>query len=426
MSAAVYLASKSPPGKIHVTLFEAAPKLGGRAYSFFDKNINGYIDNGQHILASWFTNTIEFLDIIGTRSRLYFQERLEVNFADLNGRRYRLKCPNVSPPLHLILGIMRYGALRLKDKLGIIRFIRAVKNPEYSGREDYLRTINADELFTQTNQSANLIACFWRPFIAAVFNAEPYETSAWLFVEMIRKGFLTKGNSNLVLPDSNLNEIYVNAAGDYLQKKSVDIRCSTRVLRFNFDGNRVAGLETDKQEKLSFDYYISAVPFFEYSSLAGDGTGNMNELKPSPIINIHHEFESNIDDILPEKFIGILSGTIQWVFRTAKNRVCIVISSAAGLIDKEKDELIEMSKDELFRALPEFRKANISYSRVVKEKRATFVPNADSMNSRPDNTTKYKNFFIAGDWTNTGYPSTLEGAVSSGKQCAEIILNGIN
>ncbi len=422
MSAAVYLASKSPPDRIHVTLFEAAPKLGGRAYAFFDKNINGYIDNGQHILASWFTNTIEFLDIIGTRSRLYFQERLEVNFADLNGRRYRLKCPNVSPPLHLILGIMRYGALRLRDKLGIIRFMRAVKKDSF--REDYLRTINADELFKQTNQSANLIARFWRPFIAAVFNAEPDETSAWLFVEMIRMGFLTKGNSNLVLPGSNLNETYVNAAGDYLQKNEADIRCSTRVLRFNFDGNRVAGLETDRQEKLSFDYYISAVPFFEYGDLLGDK--NFDNLIPSPIINIHHVFEDKLDKIFSDRFIGILNATIQWIFKTGENSICVVISSAKDLIDKDKDELISISINEICRAIPGFKKAKIGYSRVVKEKRATFVPNADSMNSRPDNTTKYKNFFIAGDWTNTGYPSTLEGAVISGKKCAEIILSRLN
>ena len=420
LSAAVFLAHSGKVVKI--TLLEASPNLGGRAYSFFDKNINAYLDIGQHILASWYENTLEFLKIIGTIDKLYFQKQLEVNFADLNGKRYTLKCPKLFPPLHLIFGIMGYNALRLKDKLGIIRIIRAVKKNIYG--DEYLKTINADKLFKLTEQSGRLINCFWKPFIAAVFNAEPEETSAWLLVNMIKKGFFNKGSSNLILPDANLNEIYVEGSISYLTKNNTEIKCGTRIKEIKFRDNCAEYLITDSGEKSYFDYFISAVPFFEYGNLIGDR--NFDNLMPSPIINIYHIFKTKLDEIFSDRFIGILNATIQWIFKTGDNSICIVISSAKKLIDKDKDELISLSINEMCRAIPEFKKAKIGYSRVVKEKRATFVPNADSLSSRPDNTMKYKNFFVAGDWTNTGYPSTLEGAVLSGRMCAELILNPIN
>jgi hydroxysqualene dehydroxylase len=422
LSAAVFLTSRLPREKAKITLLEASPNLGGRAYSFFDKNINTYLDIGQHILASWYENTLEFLRIIGTTDKLYFQKKLEVNFADLNGKRYRLKCPKLPPPLHLIAGVFGYNALGLNDKLGILRITRAVKKNLYT--DEHLKSINADELFKLTKQSERLVNRFWKPFIVAVFNAEPEETSAWLLVNMIKKGFLAKGNSNLILPKSNLNEIYVEGSVNYLTKNNAEIKCGTRIKEIQFTGDNAEYLTTERNEKSYFDYYISSVPFFEYANLTGDKASD--NLLPSPIINIYHIFENNLDKILPESFIGILEGTIQWIFRTGKNSTCVVISSAKKLIDRDKDELINLSINEIYRALPEFKKLKIGYSRVIKEKRATFVPNADSMNSRPDNTTKYKNFFIAGDWTDTGYPSTLEGAVTSGRKCAEMILNAIN
>src|SRR5436853_168740 len=142
LSAAVFLKDKD----FDVTLIEASPKLGGRAYSFFDKTINDFIDNGQHIFASWYHNTFEFLKIIGSFDKLTFQKQLKVNLADSNGNQYLLKCPNLPPPLHLIAGIMSYGALGFKDKNSIIRLMRKFKKIP----EEKLKDINTDELFEIT------------------------------------------------------------------------------------------------------------------------------------------------------------------------------------------------------------------------------------------------------------------------------------
>src|SRR5690349_13855860 len=107
LSAAVFLADKD----FDVTLVEASPKLGGRAWSFFDKTIGDTIDNGQHILASWYHNTFDFLNLIGSYDKLTFQKQLEVKFIDENAAEYILSAPNLPPPFHLVGGIMGYKAL---------------------------------------------------------------------------------------------------------------------------------------------------------------------------------------------------------------------------------------------------------------------------------------------------------------------------
>jgi predicted NAD/FAD-binding protein len=196
LSAAVFLANKD----FKVTLIEASPKLGGRAYSFFDKTFGDTIDNGQHILASWYSNTFEFLEIIGSNSKLTFQKQLEVNFIDDKANKYLFKVAKLPPPFHLMIGIMKYGALGFKDQRAVGILVNAVEKSEFS--EDKLKEINTDALFKLTKQTDKTIANFWKPFIIAVFNAEPQNTSAYLFCKIIKTGFVEKGGSNLVLSNS--------------------------------------------------------------------------------------------------------------------------------------------------------------------------------------------------------------------------------
>ncbi len=175
LSSAVFLVNAG----FKVRLIELSPKLGGRAYSFFDKTLNSYIDNGQHIFASWYRDTFEYLKIIGSFDKLTFQKSLEIDFIDLGGKHFKLKCADMKPPFHLLYGIMTYDALVLKDKLGIIGFVRKIKAGAYS--EEKLKRINTAQLFEDAGQSRRLIEAFWKPFIIAVFNAVPEDTSAFMF-----------------------------------------------------------------------------------------------------------------------------------------------------------------------------------------------------------------------------------------------------
>ncbi len=363
----------------------------------------------------------DFLKIIGTYDRVKFQHSLEVVFADLEGNRYRFKCPDLPPPFHLMWGLWTYKPLKFKDKLGIFRLINSIVLDKYS--EEELKTMDTSGLFVLTKQSEKVINYFWKPFILAVFNAEPEETSAWQFMKIIKTGFLRRGGSNLVLPKFNLNELYVNEAEKFLIEKEAKIIKSARIEQIEIK-NKIVGQICVGGVNLKFDYYISGVPFFEFRNLFSGEILNgdyeiLKNLTPSPIINVHYEFDRNIMD---EDFIGILNATIQWVFKVNEKRVCIVISSAKHLVDMDKDALIELCKEELMNSIPGFRNAELTYAKVIKEKRATFLPDNLSVNSRPGCKTKIANLFLAGDWINTGLPATIESAVTSSKNCMNEIL----
>jgi hydroxysqualene dehydroxylase len=135
LTAAVMLAEKG----FKVTLIESSPKFGGRAYSFFDKATGLLLDNGQHILASWYNDTFEFLKLIGTYDKLSFQKQLEVEFRDKNGNSYSLKASKLPPPLHLAGGIMGYKALEMKDKLAIVRLVNKLKKNKFT--ENHLKAL---------------------------------------------------------------------------------------------------------------------------------------------------------------------------------------------------------------------------------------------------------------------------------------------
>jgi squalene-associated FAD-dependent desaturase len=425
LSAAVFLVNEG----VNVTLIEASPKFGGRAYSFFDKSLNEYIDNGQHILASWYNNTFDFLRIIGSIDNIKEQDTLEISFADSNGKKYELKCPDIPPPFHLIKGIFGYKAVGLKEKTGIVKLMNAVTKDKFSDEE--LKAITTADLFRLTNQGENLIRYFWEPFIIAVFNAEPEETCAWYFTEMIKTGFLKKGGSNLVFPLKGLNELYVNKSIEYLKSHDVNIISNCSVKKLNIKDNLVTSVIAENDEEMKFDYYVSAVPFFDFESMIDNELFNnqyhfTRKLKPSTIINVHLKYEiKNGSEISIKDFTGILNSTIQWVFKTGKNQLCLVISSANRLAGKSKEELIATAIEELERSLPEFQNAEFIYARVVKEKRATFLPDIESVKSRPANKTGINNFFITGDWTDTGLPATIESAVLSSKKCTKELLETI-
>ncbi len=421
LSAAVFLSGKG----FKVTLIESSPKFGGRAYSFFDKSSGLRIDNGQHILASWYKNTFDYLKIIGTYDKLSFQKQLEVVFRDKNGDSYSLRASKLPPPLHLAGGIMGYKALELKDKLAIVRLVNKIKKNKFT--ENHLKGFNTEKLFKLTGQTDRAIDYFWKPFIIAVFNAEPQDTSAYLFSKMIKMGFIEKGGSELVMPNGFLSDILVEPALEYLKQNGTEILLNNRVTGFKFNSNSISSLILEDNNEIQTDFYVSAVPFFNFKSMLGEDVYNryfsgVNELSSSPIVNIHLKFDKDISSIFNSEFIGLLNTSSQWVFKVTNDQVCVVISSAAKIAEESKENIIELAEKELKMCIPELSSYKVTSARVIKEMRATFVPDSKSLSNRPGNVTNISNFFIAGDWTDTELPATIEGAVKSGKNCASEIL----
>jgi zeta-carotene desaturase len=423
LSAAVFLARKN----FKVILIEASGKLGGRAYSYFDDILEDTVDNGQHILAGWYKNTFEFLEIIGSSNKLYFQKQLSVRFIKQDSSCAYFKCTALFPLLNLFFGILRYNALSFNDKLSIFRLITAIGLNKFN---ESLVNLTAEEYLKLSGQTTGIIHFFWNPLIIAVFNAKSHETSAKLFVNLLKTGLLKRGNSRLVLPLSTLGRLYIEPATEYLNLKGTEIKLNTRVKKLHIKNDKVESAELQDSSFINTDYFISAVPFWEFKSLIGENIYDssfkfVDELKNSEIVNIYFKFESEIDNIIKNNFTGVLDSTIQWIFRIKNDHLCLVISRAGEVAKFNKEDIIQFTKRELFHCYPALMNVKIKSARVLKEKRATFIPDNDSLNSRPGQITKLSNFYIAGDWTDTGLPATIESAVKSSKICVNEILKKI-
>ncbi len=432
LSTAVFLTEK----KFDVRLIESSPKLGGRAYSYYDKDRDRYFDNGQHILAGWYKNTFEYLKIIGTYDKLSFQKALEINFIDKSRRVYKLKCSKVFAPLNIILGLWRYNGFSFYDKIKLVNVLRLINKEKFPDK--MLRKITVKDLLSELNQSDRSSKMFWNPFIYAVFNATPEKVNAFLFVNVLKVGFTKINYSNLVIPNINLNDLLINSAVKYLQDNDVEIHFGKTARRIRISNDRVEYLEIDNNNEISSDYYVCAVPFFSFKNLFDTNSFdkyfvNSDMLEPSSIISVHLFFDKDIPENVLENnsfgMTGMVDTNVQWIFKRSSKHLSLVISGADfmySISEKSQEEIVETCIEELNECIEGFRVLKIIDSKVIKEKRATFIPGIQSGNYRCEQVTGVKNLFIAGDWTNTKLPATLESAVKSSKIISEYFSKNVN
>ena len=430
LSAAVFLAEKN----FKVTIYESSPKPGGRAYSFFDRERNQFFDNGQHILAGWYKNTFDYLKIIGCYDKLNFQKQLEINFINADKKVYRLKFPDLKPPLNVLTGLLKFGALNFRDKKEVLKIRKLLNGKDLIGKFD-----NAGELLLNNGQTDNLIKYFWEPFIYAVFNTVPENVSVEIFLNVIKKGFSANQNSVLVIPEVNLNDLLINDALLYLQNKNAEINFNRNVklIGFSEDLKTAEYVSFEDGSEISSDYIISAVPFFAFRKLFNEKQYSekgykAEELKASCIVSVHLFFHKKISEsMLSDNSFGMtgLIGTdVQWIFKRSDFHLSLVLSNAdaQGITEMSNEEIYKICLKNLKSTLTEFNETMISDYKVIKEKRATFIPDKESSKYRPGQITDSSNFFIAGDWTDTKLPSTIEGAILSGRICADKIIESEN
>ncbi|MBV6477612.1 MAG: Hydroxysqualene dehydroxylase [Ignavibacteria bacterium] len=428
LAASVFLADCG----FKVILAEATPKLGGRAYSYFDREKDMFFDNGQHLFAGWYKYTFEYLKLINSLDKLNFQKALEIFFINSKKEKFILRIPDLPAPFNLINGLMKFKALTFKDKFGLAKinklFLKEDIGEEKSG--------NAFEFLLKHRQSKNLMTYFWEPFCIAVFNTRLENISVKIFINTLKEGFSNAQNSVLVFPEADLNTVLVNGAVDYLNKKGACIKLSERLSLLLEDG-KVAGVINEKGGRLTADYYISAVPFFSFKDFAGERFYaeegfKSDKLKFSGIVSIHLFFNNdvNINDVCSNVcgMTGLINMSVQWIFLKSSRHLSLVISGAdeAGITEKSNEEIFEIAVTDLSKTIEGFNKNQISDYRVIKEKRATFIPDAGSEECRPQQKTRYDNFYICGDWTNTGLPATIESAARSARICCDLIIEKEN
>ncbi len=414
LTAASILSSKN----FNHTLIESSPKLGGRTYSFKDMETDTEIDNGQHIMMGCYKETLSFLKLIGAENNFDYQKNLFLKFINRNKNQFQLNAASAFYPFNLLLAIINYDVLNLSDRISFIIFL--LKLPLLS--KNLLRKITVKEWLENENQNPDIVKGFWEILCVGALNTNLEKASALVFYDILIQIFF-KGNfaSTIILPKYGLSESVVYPASSFIEKNGGTIILSESIKEIIIKNQKVISVKSDKNTYNNFDNVISAIPLYALEKIIPKKNLDLElELEYSTILNIHLWLKENN---LREKFYGLLDSPLHWIF-LKENHINIVISDANYLIDKTKEEIIKFVIEELVQ-FTTIKEEDIQQYKIIKEKRATFVPSVSSLDKRPNCKTTIKNLFLAGDWTNTGLPSTIESAVKSGRQAAELVLNDI-
>lgn len=404
LSAASFLAANN----YQVELIEASPKLGGRAYSFSDSKTQTEIDNGQHILMGCYNHTIDFLKLIGAEENLISQRNLNVNFVEKKNRIHLLSADRFFYPFNLLISILKYSALKFSERILILKFFLKLF---FQHKSDLLDLSVSDWLDKQM-QHENTKKAFWNILVAGALNCNADKASAQMFADILKQIFF-RGNfsSTIILPKYGLSETYCEPAMKFIKKHSGSFHLSETVQELIIENNRITEVVTNKRNITDFDFVISAIPLFALQKIKSSSLQlQIPELEYSTILTIHLWLKENN---LAEMFYGFIDSPVHWVFNKGSH-LTLVISDADYLNEKSKEEIFELATTELLNYL-RIPKDKIIHFKILKEKRATFIPSNEIIPKRPSTKTNINNLFLAGDWIETGLPSTIESAVKSGR-----------
>ncbi len=418
LSSAVYLSEKN----IKVTLLEASPKLGGKTYSLFNEQQNDIYDNGQHLMMGCYDETLGLLGKIGSLDQIELQKQMEVTFVEEGGKQTQLKAPKIFYPINLLIAIFNYKVLSWKDRLRIVDFILDLG----CCADEDLKNLSVIEWLLQKDQNDETIKKLWETLIVGTMNTTPEKASAQVFDEVLREVFLGGSRaSKIVLPKVGLSELFSIPAQKFLKARDSSLISSERVESVITADERIVKITTNKSSYENFDAVVFAIPPYALDKISFlDSEERLTshrfqlalaEFKYSSILNVHLWLKENP---FKEKFYGLIESEIHWLFNHGKH-ISLTVSSADALCEIENDELIEDFYSELEIFFPIFQKENVTEWKIIKEKRATFVPDCASNELRKSILSPFPNMFFAGDWTDTELPATIEGAVLSGKIAAQ-------
>ncbi|MGH9350818.1 MAG: hydroxysqualene dehydroxylase HpnE [Terriglobia bacterium] len=422
-------------------ILEQKPYLGGRARSFQYAATGSTVDNGQHIFMGCYHETQAFLATIGTLDRIRFQPRLQVYFMDKRGGLTSLKCPPLPAPWHLLGGVLKSNSFSLAEKWQVVRMGRALQATDTGGLD--LNRLTVDEWMARMGQSEKLRRNFWDLLCIAALNEDPRIAAASVFEPVLRLAlFQSAGDSRIGLATAGLSECYTEAAAAFIRARGGEVELNRDVTGFILDpaGNdgkpalACRGVRFAEGSTLEADVVLSAVPCFQLARLlpqdllAGEPFfAGLAAMRPVPIISLNLWLDRDITQL---DFAGLRGTTVQWFFNKGKilvsgeHYVSLVISGAHEHIHREKDELLRLALAELRELFPRARDAKVLHSLVVKERFATFSASVEAAGLRPPSRTPVEGLYLAGDWTRTGLPATIESAVKSGYTAAAEILRG--
>ncbi len=406
LSAAVNLAK----GSKDIILYEATGQAGGRCRSFDDLILGQEIDNGNHLILGANHEIFNYLNILKVEiDHVFHRLPLEFNMIDLSKEStYTIKPTVGRIPWWIFSKSRRFLKSTAVDYLEIIKIFIARSSRTVS------QSLAANNILYEK---------LWRPLTLAIMNAKPEDASAKVFGKTLRKIFFEKGGIQPFISKIGLSKIFVEPALDYLEKFQVQkfFNCPLKAIDF-----------TDKTPKLVFaaktvvinadDKVIFAVPPYSINKL------NLPIAHPQEyesILNVHFSVLPDIwGKFLPQlpSMIGLIHGISDWIF-LRPNLISITKSAANDIDEKIKVDHIWQEVKRSIKIYYGIEQLSYIKSRVIMEKRATFLQNPHNCRfNRPSYITSIPNFYLAGDWTDTNLPATIEGAISSGKNVAAFLL----
>jgi squalene-associated FAD-dependent desaturase len=424
-----------------VRLFEQRPYLGGRATSYVLPN-GEHVDNCQHVTLGCCTNLEDFYRRVGSAGKIKFFDRLV--FLDPQGMTGIMKADFLPAPVHMTGSFLFFAPLPYPDKLSIARALAAILFAGGRPKDAYAADPMSMLAWLQRHkQTSTAIERFWRVVLVSALNEELERTDARFGIDVFWKAFLANRTGyRMGVPSVPLAELY-EGCRMAIEKKGgeVILRSPVRSLRFENGALKAALFDGGREE--SGDSFILALPHDRTAELlskevrfANPSLAHLEKFKVSPITGVHFWFDR---EVTHEPFITLLDTQTQWVFnKTVLYRkegpaapdkgqyLQLVISASYALVRKSREEIIELCLKEVRQAMPAAREAQLLKATVIKEAAATFSPEPGVDQWRPSQETKTPGLFLAGDWTATGWPATMEGAVRSGYLAAESVLRSAN
>jgi squalene-associated FAD-dependent desaturase len=426
---------------LRVELFEARRRLGGRAGSFRDLPSGQLIDHCQHVAMACCTNLADFCRRTGVAQ--CFRRGRRLHFIGPDGARYDLSAaPLVPAPVHLVPALMRLGYLSLTDRLRILRTMsRLARLP--AARDDQGATIGS--WLRRQRESDRALERFWSPVLVGALSETLDRAAVAAAQKVLVDGFLASRQAyELEIPRGPLGEIFDGQVAEWLDKRAVAVHRGARVTGIEGDARRAETLVLPDGSRQRFDFFVVAVPWRGVRALfapamleALPGLEGVGRIEPAAITAVHLWFDRPITRLPHAVLVGRLS---QWLFNHGRRdagaasshpgysgshpgyHYQVVISASHALVDCDQGDLVARVQQELGAIWPQAREAELLRWRVVTNAEAVFSARPGVERLRPAQATPIPNLALAGDWTATGWPATMEGAVRSGHLAAEAIL----
>ncbi len=413
MAAAVTLAASGVP----VTVYESAKQLGGRARGVLHNGTQ--LDNGQHILLGCYHHTLRLITQVGgdiEKDFLCMPLQLTLH------NHFELKAPRLPTPLHLLVGLLSAQGITFAQRLQAARFMLAMRRMRFTLAAD----MTAASLLANHKQDVQLIRLLWEPLCIAALNTPLHKASAQVLLNVLRDSLNgSRADSDMLLPRLDFSALFPDRAAAYVQKKGGDVHtsCTVESIAPHADG---VTLHTTQGAHTYRHVICAATPATAARLLRGvsqlDSIANQIEaISYQPIYTLYLQYPPTVR--LPNSMLGLDRCFSQWLFD--KGQIAGQHGLIAAVISAEGQHQ-ELSQDELAQTVARELREQLGineiplWHQVIAEKRATFSCIPDLV--RPTHTTPLPGLLLAGDYTTGDYPATLEGAVRSGLNCAQLIL----